>query len=525
MDFALIGTLIRLRYKLLWANTRTRNGKIALFFAGYLLLVMVIALLGAGGLGAGMFANQSGQGVLFAGALLTGIFMQGLLASVVLGFGMATIFSETELRRFPLRGFERRFTRHFIGIADPFWILFFVLDLGIAIGLYLYGVGSLLYGLAAVLLLFLCNYIAARILAILVQRLTSQKFGSMVMLGLVITLGLAPAMLQPVLQKYPAIWAAMQQIWRTTPPAAAAVAMMQADSSALQALLTVLVWTAAVSALLVMLERWPQKAAKAHSGVVVWEDRMDRLAAVFGPKTGPLVAHWLRFYWRNNRFRTIYPLSLPLTALLLFFFTRQANKAGHGPFPFTLAVFGIIGFIGTAQFAVNQFGYVAGGFRRFLLLPTDAAAAFRAGSYMFVSLSGVLILPAAILWILFTPIAWNARILAMLLGCSLTSLFLFHGLALWTSILGARRGNYKQSFGNDLSFAGNVVIIGGMMTMLMVPQTIGRSWTVEIALEYWWTTPLAAAAALLFYVVSLRLTTALFRSHREELMVLMEGKG
>ena len=42
MDFELIGTLIRLRYKLLWANTRTRNGKIALFFAGYLLLVMTI---------------------------------------------------------------------------------------------------------------------------------------------------------------------------------------------------------------------------------------------------------------------------------------------------------------------------------------------------------------------------------------------------------------------------------------------------------------------------------------------------
>ena len=38
MNFQLIGVLIRLRYKLLWAKTRTRNGKIALFFAGYLLL-------------------------------------------------------------------------------------------------------------------------------------------------------------------------------------------------------------------------------------------------------------------------------------------------------------------------------------------------------------------------------------------------------------------------------------------------------------------------------------------------------
>ena len=252
---------------------------------------------------------------------------------------------------------------------------------------------------------------------------------------------------------------------------------------------------------------------------------MDRLAAVFGPKNGPLVAHWLRFYWRNNRFRTIYPLALPLAAFLLFFFTREATRAGHGPFPFTLAVFGIIGFIGTAQFAVNQFGYVGGGFRRFLLLPTDSAAAFRAGSYMFLSLSGALILPAAILWMLVSPIPWNAQMLTMLLGCSVTSLFLFHGLALWTSILGPRRGNYKQSFGNDLSFAGNVVIIGGMMTLLVVPQTIARSWTVGLAMGFWWTTPLAAAAAVIFYAVSLRLTTALFRSRREELMALLEGKG
>ena len=45
MNTALIGELVRLRYKLLWAKTRSRNGRIALFLAGYLLLVMLIALL------------------------------------------------------------------------------------------------------------------------------------------------------------------------------------------------------------------------------------------------------------------------------------------------------------------------------------------------------------------------------------------------------------------------------------------------------------------------------------------------
>ena len=526
MNLELIGTLIRLRYKLLWANTRTRNGKIALFFAGYLLLVMLLALLGAGGTGAGMAAIRSGHGTVLAGALLSGIFMQGLLASVILGFGMTTIFSETELRRYPLRAAERRVTRHFIGIADPFWILFLVLDLGIALGLYLFGAGAFWYGLLAVLLLFVCNYIAARVLAMLVQRLTSQKFGSMLMLVLVICVGMLPALLQPVFKKNPAIWESVKHLWQITPPAAAGVAMTHMDLSALRGLGAIALWTAALLALLVVLERRPPKAAVVHDTKVVWSDRMDRLGAIFGPKNGPLVAHWLRFYWRNNRFRTIYPLALPLAAFILYFFSRQDPKRSPfgGPLPVAFAVFGIIGFIGTGQFAVNQFGYVGGGFRRFLLLPTDPAAAFRAGSYMFVSLSGVLILPAAVLWTLFAPMRSNGQMLAMLVGCSVMSLFLFHGVALWTSILGARRGNYKQALGNDLSLAGNVVILGGTFVWLFGPQLAIRGDTAAL-LAYWWVTPLLAAAALIFYIVSLRFTTSLFRARREELMALLEGKG
>jgi hypothetical protein len=73
MNLELIGVLIRLRYKLLWARTRTRNGKIALFMAGYLLLAMVAVLFAMGGLGAGVAAIKSGKGEILAWALLTGI--------------------------------------------------------------------------------------------------------------------------------------------------------------------------------------------------------------------------------------------------------------------------------------------------------------------------------------------------------------------------------------------------------------------------------------------------------------------
>jgi hypothetical protein len=82
-----------------------------------------------------------------------------------------------------------------------------------------------------------------------------------------------------------------------------------------------------------------------------------------------------------------------------------------------------------------------------------------------------------------------------------------------------------MAFGNDLSFAGNIAVFGGMMTWLFLPQVLLRGENATLARNYWWTTPLLAVAAIVFYVVSLRLTTTLFRAKREQLMALMEGKG
>src|SRR5262245_3986759 len=107
MNRELIGALIKLRYKLLWAKTRSRNGRIALFLSGYLLLIALLALLIGGGFGAGYTAVRSGNARLVAQAVLTGVFFQALLSTVILGFGMNTAFSDTELRRYPLKEMER----------------------------------------------------------------------------------------------------------------------------------------------------------------------------------------------------------------------------------------------------------------------------------------------------------------------------------------------------------------------------------------------------------------------------------
>src|SRR5207302_159153 len=79
MNAALISELVGLRYKLLWAKTRSRNGRIALFLSGYLLLVLLLGLLGAGGIGAAIAAVKAGKTEFIAQAVLGGIFFQAVI--------------------------------------------------------------------------------------------------------------------------------------------------------------------------------------------------------------------------------------------------------------------------------------------------------------------------------------------------------------------------------------------------------------------------------------------------------------
>src|SRR5580765_6913345 len=130
MNTALIGELIRLRYQLLWAKTRSRNGRIALFLTGYLLVILLVVLLGTGGVGAAIVAVRAGKAELVARAVLGGLFVQAIIATNIMGFGMSAVFSDTELRRYPLSAVDRRVTRHLSSLLDPFWFLVLALGLG-----------------------------------------------------------------------------------------------------------------------------------------------------------------------------------------------------------------------------------------------------------------------------------------------------------------------------------------------------------------------------------------------------------
>jgi hypothetical protein len=526
MNLELIAGLVRLRYKLLWARTRSRNGRIALFIVGYLLFALVVALLSAGGFGAGMVAVRSGQAEKVAQIVLGSLFLQAVLGTVIMGFGMNATFSEFELRRYPVGALERRLTRHFIGIVDPFWFFILALDLGLAVGLYAMGAASFWLGVTAVLLLFVCNYLFARSLGGLVDRMMQHKAGGAAMLAVIFAFSFGAGQIPVYLKHNPAAAAALLRVLAWTPPFGAATIVGQALSPAkvVSGFAVILFWAIGLVLVLAALERRPAvQRQKLETTAMKFSSPFDRPAAWFGAEVAPLVSYWLRYYARNTRYRTLTLISLPLVGFLTYNFSRPKTGFGGDIFVIALGTFGIVSF-GVSRFAVNQFGYIGGGFRRFFLLPSDPAATLRAGSYASLLLGAPFILLAGIGWILLAPVPFDLRKVFMLMCSATGGMFLYHALGLWASIYGPRRGNYYANLGNDLSLFGNLVMIGGMVFFLSLPPLLKHLSPVLVSPDYWWWALAPVLAAVLFYKISLGAAGRAFTARRERLMAVAEGR-
>ncbi len=525
MNFELIGHLIRLRYKLLWAKRRTRGGKIVLFMAGYLLLVGAMAVLAAGGLGAGILAVKTGQAERIAQGVLTGLFAWAVITSVMLGFGMNAAFTDAELRRYPLKSRERRFARHFTGAVDPFWFLFLALEAGLAFGLYLFGAANLLLGLLAALLLYVCCYLAAQVVGLLLERLMQRRGGSMILPLIVVVLCLLPSAAAPWLEKNSGSGRDVVRALGYTPAFGAGALMTRADAAGLYGFGLVAWWTLGLAGALAAMERRPPKPAAAQTARLQWDTRFERIGEKFGPEYGPLVAHWLLFYSRCKRLRISYLLSVPLIPFLMFVFTQQVGKRHvFDPFAAGVGVFAVCGFLPLAAGVVNIYGYVGSGFRRFFLLPGDPGRSLRAASYTLITLCLPGLLVATLAWLVHPPAPYDAKAMIMLLSTGVAGTFLFHGVGLWTTLYGPRRGDPNATMGNDLSAAGNVVLIGGMLGMLLGIRFLAAAWKGSVTPDHWWWSVIVASLAAVFYFTSLKAAETALPARRERLLALLEGK-
>ena len=526
MNTPLIGQLVRLRYQLIWAKTRSRNGRIALFLAGYLLLVLLIALLSTGGFSAGLLAVRSGKAEPIAQGVLSVLFLETVLAANILGFGMSAIFAETELRRYPLTAADRRIARHLTGILDPFWFLFFALELGLMVGLYVLGAGSFWFGLVAVLLLFAANYLLARVVGLFIDQMMQRKGGAPVLMVLIVMLAILPSALAPLIDKNPALVAEVARRLQYTPPFGAAAAMIHPDLAGAYGLATIVIWILGLTALLVWLENRPPQRQVAESVKVEWDSPFDRVGALFGPQMAPLLGHWLRFYLRNSRTRTFCMISLPLLGFLTYSMSQPPNLR-MGPYSLFVAALGtfpMLTFLGVSRISANQFGYVGGAFRRYFLLPIDPAATLRAASYAGVGIGASMLPIALAAFAIFAPYPFDARMLLMLLCSGFTGLFLLHGCGIWVTLFNPRKGDYKSNFGNDLSLGGNILLIGGMMLAMLLPHLTYKIQPALVSPCSWWIWVPLPLLAFAFYLVTLQSAGPVFVNRREKLLAIVEGR-
>ena len=477
------------------------------------------------GIGAGIAAIRSGKAELAARVVLGGLYVEALFATVLLGFGLNTVFTDGQLRRYPLTTLERHIARHLIGLADPFWLLILALETGFAAGLSILGDFNPLVVFSAVLLLFISNYLMARIVGLGIDRLVSRNAGSVFLVIPILLVTIVPVSLMGNHQAHFAAWL---QILRWTPPFGAAACIATHGIGVVYGFGLLVGWLAGLAAALDYLEQQPPVQA-AQSGDFQWDNLFDRMGASFGPRNGPLIAFWLRFYWRNHRFRAMYALSLPVTAFLTYQFGNGLGKflfprmGADSMFLVALGAIFIVSFLAMSRFAANQFGYTGGGFGRFLLLPVDLSASLRAGSLASMLAGGALIPAALLLWIGFGG-PFDARKSIMLLGSAVAGLCAQHAAGLWVTLYGPRKVSYNSAAGNDMSALGNLAVMSGTLCGLFAPQVLAKRLPAAVSPENWWIVAPVAGAAIVLYVLSLRATGKLSARKREELLAVLEGR-
>lgn len=512
--------LLALRYRLLWAQVRTRNGKIVLFLTGYLLLVFLIALLGLGGFGAALASIRSGHAELVARIVLGGFFLNALTAAVLLGLGMSPAFSDAALRRYPLSALQRLAARQLTAFLEPLWMCVLALDLGIAFGFYVFGAASFWLAVLAALLLVAANYLLARLLLSAIERLSALRGGPFVLLVLLMVVSFGPALIAPRFADRSFADAALALL-QLTPPFA--VARVMAGVAPLGALFSLLAWGLGLAAALALLERLPipsQAVAKARAG---WDGPCDRLAALFGPASAPLIAKSLRYYLRNTKVRFNLLLTIPILAALVI--TQSRQQGPQTAFLWAVSLISMVGCLSVGQISVNAFGLDGSGFRRYFLLPISPYQAVMAPSVVAVLLGATLIPVAVLAWLLWAPVPTDDRMLALLVSSALAGLFFFHGLGVWTSLLAPRRMPFAALWGNQLSIAANVLLIGGIVFAGVLSQVLRLLVGLDPLLRHWWVAPPLVPLGLAFYLFTLRRAGGVLQARRERILAAVEGRG
>lgn len=499
--------LIGLRYRLIWAQARTSQGRIALLLALYLLGAMTALLLAMGGLGAAVAAINLGQGEAISRWMLTSLYANGFGLSLLFGFGARAAFTESALRRYPMRVEQRFAVRHGIGLFDPVWLILVAGALGLVAGLVWLKAGALLPGLLAAALFILASYLTTAVLLSIINRMMQTRTGTALLGGVLIAVfSLGPMVIASLgHETQKRIWEAADAGLRWLPPGVAAGVMVGDDWLAVPAKVSLLIiWCLWLGYLLQWIERRPVKVDSAATGPVVWgnvwDDYTEQVSRLFGHRYGPLVDKSLRYHLRCNLIRYSLITSPLLVIAIRFFETSQRS----GGFVFNSAlIFYVLSCATGAAMMLNLLGFDGAGIRRYAVMPAPMGDGLRAGSLASLLLRVAAVFAAFLFWLILfwkEPKSW--RMMMVLFGVALTGILLFNAIGLWVSIFSAKAAEYDSMWNNRLSFGANAVVLVGILLPFYAGIALVGKFGYGILLRYWWAMGVAAAISGGIYALS-----------------------
>ncbi|MGH9838989.1 MAG: hypothetical protein ACREEM_09405 [Blastocatellia bacterium] len=515
--------LIKLRYRLIWAQSRTRNGRIALLFLLYMLGGSIALLFLLSGFGATIADDVFGQNGFFARWMLAGFFINGVGLSLLFGVGVREAFSDESLRHYPFSVRERFAVRQLIGLLDPIWLILITGVIGAVIGFAWLKKGVLFMGLIGALLFICANYLTTSVLLLVIGLMMRTRRGSAVLGGLalaLVTIGSAAVSVVSVARSE-WVWRQLDTFLSFTPPGAAA-AMMVGESvfQVLGSLLFLVAWCVALALILKKLESLPPASNTDYAGESAWDGLCDQAARPFGPTYAPFVGKSLRYHLRCNMIRFSL-LTSPL--FVLFGKFMIPGRSLNGELIITFALFFMTSAATGAAMMLNLFGFDSAGIRRYAVLPSTFAVALRAGSFASLLLRALVMLTALALWAVLSREHITARIALLVLSIIVASLFLFNALGLWTSVLAAKRSDLESMWNNRLSFGGNVVMLGGMAIPYVIAVMASERVSPAEAARFWWVPALLMILCIGFYAYSLKAIEPVLESRKERLINLIAG--
>lgn len=493
-----------------------------MLFLGFLCVFLVWILLASAnsGIALALLAERLKKVELIVrlGAIL--VYWGGITASIGMGRAPLAAFSDRNLRRYPLTGFQRKIVRHLTGLLDPVWVCCLATGWGLSIGLASQGHLALLNGFMATFLLVICGYLTSTLLLTIIERFLSTTAGTT--LFALIALGFTTGV-SWLLTSHQSATIFQSQLLNFMPSGIAAAMMLKgAVMLSLPYIVFLMMWCVALWAVIGIAERYELRKHGKRSDIGVMSESR-RSFGFSDTALSSLIKRSFLYHLRCNRVR----LGLIIAIPVLYIYNQwMGGKQGPAGIDFgSLAAFFLLGFCATRAVTLNQFGYDGAGFKRYLSGPVSPDTVLFSNSIVSVLLGWALIIPALLIFSYFGGISHEPRWIALLIGSGVAGGLFFNACGVWTSIFSPRHVVFNKIMGNDMSLAGNVVLFAGFLASFGAAYWSSEQFQFSSVLSHWLYAPIFVLAAAALYGLSVMLGARALKSRKAILTAVVTAEG